>query len=140
MIEKDSSNNGEDINILGYLTIEAIDLINAPIAEGTNSEVLNLYIGHFEETPVMNGNIALCAHNRGYEHNYFANLKKVEKNNLIKYETKNKIFNYKVTSISKIKDTDISILENTSDSRITLVTCVENQPQYRYCVVGQEDR
>ena len=49
--------------------------LNANIVEGTTAEILNKNIGHFEETQKEKGNIALAAHNRGYEVNYFQDLK-----------------------------------------------------------------
>lgn len=103
-------------------------------------ELLNQYIGHFEETPVVNGNVALCAHNRGYEKNYFANLKNVVEGDSILYETKNKKFEYKVSTISMIEENDMEVLEPTEDSRLTLITCVENKPQFRYCIIAEKIR
>ena len=41
---------------------------------------------------------------------------------------------YSVTSVSKVGVTDTSMLEATADNCITLFTCVENQPAYRWCV------
>ena len=35
-----------------------------------------------------------------------------------------------------IKDNDWSYLENTEKNTITLITCVENEPEYRRCVYG----
>ena len=34
-------------------------------------EVLNEFVGHFEETSKTIGNIGLAGHNRGYKNNYF---------------------------------------------------------------------
>ena len=36
------------------------------------------YVGHFENTNLLNGNVGLAAHNRGYPINYFARLKELE--------------------------------------------------------------
>lgn len=63
------------------LEIPIIEL-KAPIEEGTTKEVMDKYIGHFEETSKNNGNIGLVAHNRGFENNYFANIKKLKKDQL----------------------------------------------------------
>ena len=60
-----------------YIEIPAINL-KAPIAEGTNLDVLQTRIGHFESTSNKVGNIGLAAHNRGYQFNYFENLKKLK--------------------------------------------------------------
>ena len=57
-----------------YLEIPCINL-KANIKEGTSKEVMDDYIGHFEETKKDIGNIGLAAHNRGYKNNYFQNLK-----------------------------------------------------------------
>ena len=46
-----------------YIEIPKIKLV-APIAEGTTGEVMNKYVGHFENTNVWEGNIGLAAHNR----------------------------------------------------------------------------
>ena len=37
-----------------------------------------------------------------------------------------------------IKDTEWKYLKNTEDNRLTLITCVENQPEYRRCVQAVE--
>ena len=39
-----------------------------------------------------------------------------------------------------IKDTDWNFLENTEDNMLTLITCVENQPEYRRCIQAVERR
>ena len=49
--------------------------LKAEISEGTNTETLNQYVGHFEETAKIDGNVGLAAHNRGYPVNYFAKVK-----------------------------------------------------------------
>ena len=38
--------------------------LEATIAEGTSEEIMNKYIGHFEDTEKWNGNVGLAAHNR----------------------------------------------------------------------------
>ncbi|MCF0125997.1 MAG: class D sortase, partial [Clostridia bacterium] len=120
-----------------YLEIPTINL-KVEIEEGTTKEVLDKYIGHFEETKKEEGNIGLAAHNRGYEKNYFENLKKLKEGDEIFYNHNNYTKKYKVCSIRIIKDTDWTFLENTEDNRITLITCVENEPEYRRCVQGRE--
>jgi len=37
-----------------------------------------------------------------------------------------------------IEDTDWSYLQKTKENRITLITCVKNQPTKRLCVQGIE--
>lgn len=121
------------------LKIQKINL-EAKINEGTTKEVMEEYIGHFEETPKEVGNIGLAAHNRGYKNNYFENLKKLQIGDEITYIYKGKEKNYEVSKISIIKDTDWSMLENTEENELTLITCVENEPEYRRCVKAEEIR
>lgn len=120
-----------------YIEIPIINL-KANIKEGTEKETLDDYVGHFEETQKENGNIGLAAHNRGYKNNYFENIKKLKEDDSIFYNYKGKIKEYKVEKISIIKDTDWNCLENTEKNIITLITCVENQPEYRRCIQGRQ--
>lgn len=120
-----------------YIEIPIINL-KANIKEGTKKETLDDYVGHFEETQKENGNIGLAAHNRGYKNNYFENIKKLKEDDSIFYNYKGKIKEYKVEKISIIKDTDWNCLENTEKNIITLITCVENQPEYRRCIQGRQ--
>jgi len=119
------------------IEIPKINLI-AGIAEGTSDEVMNKFVGHFENTPIFNGNPCLAAHNRGYPVNYFGRLKELVQNDVIIYKTIQGVRMYKVSLITIIKDTDWSNLKNTNDNRITLITCVENQPEYRRCIQATE--
>jgi LPXTG-site transpeptidase (sortase) family protein len=57
---------------------------------------------------------------------------------VIEYTKDGKKKRYHVEVIAVIKDTDWSYLQQTKDNRITLITCVENQPEYRLCVQGVE--
>lgn len=120
-----------------YIEIPIINL-KANIKEGTEKETLDDYVGHFEETQKENGNIGLAAHNRGYKNNYFENIKKLKEDDSIFYNYKGKIKEYKVEKISIIKDTDWNCLENTEKNIITLITCVENQPEYRRYIQGRQ--
>lgn len=112
--------------------------MKAPIAEGVEAETLNLYVGHFGETSKQLGNIGLAAHNRGYEKNYFENLKKVKEKDEIKYKNDEFEKTYIVEINEIIKNTDWSYLEEDDENKITLITCVENEPEYRRCVQAVE--
>ena len=118
-----------------YIEIPRIKLY-APIEEGTDDEVLNRSVGHFESTARRNGNCGLAAHNRGYRVNYFANLKELKEGDLIYYFVDGKRYKYKIIQITIIYETDWSMLEETEDNKITLITCVENREEYRLCVQG----
>jgi len=119
------------------LEIPKINLV-ANISEGTSKEILNNYIGHFEETKKDIGNIGLAAHNRGYQVNYFEKLKDLKEGDYIYYTYKETKRTYVIISRLIIKDTEWSNLENTEDNRLTLITCVENKPKLRRCVQAIE--
>lgn len=132
-----SNNNSQKENIKWYIEIPSINL-KAEIYEGTTKEVMDKYVGHFEETQKTNGNIGLAAHNRGYAKNYFADLKKLKEGDKIIYRYNDFTKEYKVKKHYIIKDTDWEPLKGTKENTITLITCVENQKEYRRCVQGEE--
>ena len=121
-----------------YLKIPRI-FLEAEISEGTSTDVMNKYIGHFEDTSKTTGNVCLAAHNRGYPVNYFQNLKLLKKGDKIQYKYQNFEKQYVVVDNFIIRDTDWSCMEKTEDNMITLITCVENEPEYRRCVRASLD-
>lgn len=46
-----------DKNVTGYISIEKIGLDKAPIAEGTDLKTIGKYVGHFENTSFLDGNV-----------------------------------------------------------------------------------
>lgn len=135
VFQNNNLTNNKDAN--WSLNIPEIGL-NAQIYEGTTKETMDKYIGHFEETQKEYGNIGLAAHNRGYAVNYFQNIKELKKGSRIIYTHGNFEMTYIVETIEVIENTNWSYLENTKDNRITLITCVENEPKYRRCIQGVE--
>lgn len=119
------------------IEISKISLV-ATISEGTTKEVLNQYVGHFENTSRESGNVGLAAHNRGYDVNYFKDLKLLKEGDEIKYTHNEFQKTYEVEKCRIIKDTEWEFLEETEENMLTLITCVENQPEYRRCVQAIE--
>ena len=128
-----------DFNSEWQVEIPKLELV-ANIAEGTTEEILNSYVGHFSETSNFEGNVGLAAHNRGYSVNYFSKIKELETGDEIIYKYNGEIKKYIVNEKQIIKETDWSYLENTEDNRITLITCVEDLPEYRRCIQGIEKK
>lgn len=112
--------------------------LTAPISEGTGKEILDKYVGHFEITPKADGNVGLAAHNRGYPVNYFAKLKELKGGEEIIYTYGEYKKTYVVTQNIKISDIDWSYLENSAENKLTLITCIANEPAYRRCVQATE--
>ena len=120
-----------------YIQIDKIGL-KAPIQEGTTQQIMEDFVGHFEESSKDFGNVCLAAHNRGYKNNYFSRIRELQEGDEINYKYKDIEKTYIVTKHEIIKNTDWSNLEGTEENKITLITCVENEPEYRRCIQGIE--
>lgn len=121
------------------ITIPILSL-EAGISEGTSKDVMDKYVGHFTETSKTEGNIGLAAHNRGYEVNYFNGIKKLKEGDEIIYKYKDFEKTYLVIKNKIIKDTEWQDLKETEENQITLITCVENEPEYRRCIKAIEKK
>ena len=124
-------------DVLGILTIEKIGL-KATVKEGSSKDILSEYIGHIENTATYDGNIGLAGHNRGYENSYFARINELEEGDILTYKTKFYTRQYKVDNIQTIFETDWSLLENTEENKITMITCITNKRNQRLCVQATE--
>lgn len=118
------------------IEIPKISLV-APIKQGTSQDILATAVGHFEESNKYSGNIALAGHNRGYNCNFFENIKRLENGDKIIYYTEKGKKEYRVTLNKIIHQTDWSYIE-AEGNKITLITCVENMYEYRRCVQAVE--
>ena len=121
---------------LGTLEIPSIGL-SVNIYQGTDSAALKKGAGHFTNTSIWNGNVALAGHNRGVN-NHFGKIHTLDTGNTITLTTALGTRTYTVTSVAKVDVMDNTMLEATSDNCITLFTCVMNQPSYRWCVRAVE--
>lgn len=130
----------EDIlqeDVLGILTIEKIGL-KATVKEGSDKDVLREYVGHIENTAIYDGNIGLAGHNRGNKYSYFARINELKEGDILTYKTKFYTRQYKVDKIQTIFETDWSLLENTKENKITMITCIANKRNQRLCVQATE--
>ena len=117
---------------LGTLKIPSIGL-TVGVYEGTGSAPLLKGAGHFEGTSIWLGNICVAGHNRGVR-NDFGKIHTLKSGDTITFTTVLGTMTYSVSSVTKVAVTDTSGLSATSHNQITLYTCVENQPAYRWCV------
>lgn len=137
-IESDSTDNlmlhidGE--NVLGVIKIDKINF-EGVIYEGTSMQTLSKGVGHFENTPYIDGNVCLAAHNSNL---YWAKLHTLSTGDKIHYTCFLGTKEYEVSNISKISETDWSSLENTDTNTLTLITCVKGQKNLRLCVQAKE--
>ena len=123
---------------IGTLTIPDILLDKAPIKEGTELSILSSAIGHFTSTSLYAGNVGLASHNGGESGDFFKNLDKVKVGTEIYYQTNYGTRRYVVKIVKVIDETDWSLLENTQDNRLTLITCVKGKSSKRLCVQAVE--
>ena len=121
---------------LGTLKIPAIGL-TVSIYQGTDSAALAKGAGHFASTSIWDGNVALAGHNRGVN-NHFGKIHTLTAGDTVTLTTQLGTRTYSVTSVEKDSVTDSSGTAATTDNRITLYTCVMNQPDYRWCVTATE--
>lgn len=121
---------------IGTLKISSVNL-SVKVYETESLESLAKGAGHFKFTSCWDGNIGIAGHNRGVT-NHFGKINTLKKGDKIQYTTKLGTRTYQVKTVTKIKETDYSYLERTSDNRITLITCVENVPSKRWCVQAVE--
>ena len=121
------------------ITIKVLD-IEGNIREGTSSEILEYSIGHFEESSIWDGNVCLAAHNRGFSNSTFRYIKDLKEGDEIFYETPLGIRKYRVCENGWIYETDWSKLEESNENKLTLITCMEDVPDKRICVVAKQEK
>lgn len=121
---------------LATLKIPAIG-VNVKVYEGTDSSTLAKGAGHFEETSIWDGRVAIAGHNRG-ANCYFGVLHTLSIGDRITLTTRLGTRTYAVTGISKISETDRSGLAPTVDNTLSLYTCVRDQSGYRWCVTAAQ--
>mgnify|MGYP002509640211 CR=1 FL=1 len=123
---------------IGTLSIPSLG-VSAKVYEGTDLSTLAKGVGHFTETSIYGGNVCIAGHNRG-ANDYFGDIHTLNVGDAITLTTTLGAKTYSVTSVSKIEYTDGSVLSNTAESCITLITCVSGQPTHRWCVRAMEVR
>lgn len=123
---------------IGKLKIPKLE-IEAEIKEGIDLEILANSIGHFKNSSLWDGNIALASHNRGSSvAHYFEGIHLLDVGDEIIYTTNMGERRYQVFSQKEISNTDWSVTLNTEENMITLITCVTGQPEKRLCVQAKE--
>lgn len=119
---------------LGTLKIPSIGL-TVGVYEGTGDAPLLKGAGHFEGTSIWAGNICIAGHNRGVR-NDFGKIHTLKSGDIITFTTVLGTRTYAVSSVTKVSVNDVSGLEPSAANMISLFTCVENQPAYRWRVTA----
>ena len=121
---------------LGTLKIPSIGL-TVKVFEGTGTAPLLKGAGHFEGTSIWDGNVPVAGHNRGVR-NDFGKIHTLKAGDTITFTTKLGTRAYAVTGVAKVSVNDVSGLEPSSANMVTLYTCVNDQPAFRWCVTAVE--
>ena len=134
------------------IEIEKLNL-NANIKEGTSKEIIKNNIGHYTNSNILCGIIALKAYNIGEKNNYFANLKELQIDDEINYTVNEVEIIYKVISNKIIENNALEdsqkeytqIYEYTQSQNnfskkdiLILITYVKDMPNKFRCVIAEK--
>ena len=121
---------------IGTLKIPSLN-INMKVWEGETRASMAKGLGHYSSTSGWDGNVGICGHNRGAKYN-IGSIRNLEIGDTITYSTVYGTRTYAVILVKTISDSDWSYLQATADNRITITTCLANQPSKRVCVQAVE--
>jgi len=109
-----------DNHLLGRLTIPRLQL-TATVREGVSENTLSRALGHIPDTalPGQRGNVGVA----GHRDTLFRELRNIQKNDLIRFETLHGTYLYQVDSTQIVKPEDVSVLNAKQYPELTLVTC-----------------
>lgn len=117
---------------IGTISIPSINLKNAPVMGSVALNDLSKGTGHFENTPVFDGNVGIAGHNN----THFKYLVNVDIGDQIQYTVNGVTRTYQVTDMRAIADTDWGVFTDYGDNRLTLVTCEHLVPNRRIAVTA----
>ncbi len=121
---------------IGHISIPSVG-ISEYIYEDTSTASMRKGVAHFDETPGWEGNVGLAGHNRG-SYETFGGLKNISLGSVVNYTTAYGTKQYKVVYIGTCSTTDTSGLLQDGSNKITMYTCVENNPSLKRIVVAVE--
>jgi sortase A len=106
--------------VLGRIEIARIGLA-AMILEGIDGRTLRRAVGHIPGTPLpgQQGNVAIA----GHRDTFFRPLRNVQHDDEITLTTLDGTYRYLVDSAQMVAPEDTQVLDNSSDTILTLVTC-----------------
>jgi sortase A len=126
---KELTEEEEQKLINGYTPIALIEIpsinLSQGLVEGITDDVLQYYLGHFENSamPGEKGNFAVAGHRVSDYSEAFVNLYKTEIGDKIIVKANKKEYVYEITDNFIVSPEDVSVLDDTEEATITLVTC-----------------
>jgi sortase A len=131
----------EKHQVLGKLSIQKIDL-DVMVVPGVEEEDIKHAIGWMTSTgfPGEAGNVVLAGHRSHYTYGkFFHRLGEMEIGDQLSLNTHFGSFDYQVREIKVVEPTDLSVLEHTDRSLLTLITCEPlYSNEYRLIVIAEE--
>jgi sortase A len=127
------------------LYIESID-VEGNLFQGSDSKTMDKGFWHFPTSsyPGQKGNAVIIAHrylNLPPAKDTFFNLDKVRKGDKIVIDQKENSYTYIVSEIRIVEKNDISVLQDTTEHQITLITCTPLwTSDQRLAVIGKLDK
>ena len=115
-----SSSAVEQDDGLTRVSIPKIDL-DVIVLEGTNHKALRLGPGHLKTTPLPGetGNSVISAH----RDTFFRHIYELNKGDLIQVRRSGRTYIFEVIGKKVVEPDDVSVIQNTRDARLTLITC-----------------
>ena len=142
-IETQDTTNNDDLmvqidgeRVLGVIKIDKIGY-EGLIYEGTSLDTLSKGIGHFENSPYLEGNVCLAGHNYT---GVWKNLHKLQNGDTINYTSFLGTKEYEVNNVTQISENDWTLLQDTDENYLTLITCVKGKPSLRLAVRAIEKK
>jgi len=109
---------------VGRISIPSIGLSNFFFVQGVSVAQLKRGAGHYPETPLpgQKGNAAIAGHRTTYGAP-FHNIDKVRKGDVVTVETIQGRFRYEVMEQKIVRPSDVEVLDDKGDNRLTLTAC-----------------
>ncbi|MGA2738926.1 MAG: class D sortase [Bryobacteraceae bacterium] len=106
--------------LIGRLEIPRLNM-RAVVREGAGQDTLSVALGHIPGTafPGESGNAGIA----GHRDTLFRGLRKIEKDDVIQFQTPNGSYNYRVESTNIVKPDNVAVLRAGRNPELTLVTC-----------------
>ena len=129
LIEKDNKKTSK-IEYIGVLSIPKIDLKRGLVDPNSylNDIQYNVQFLNGSSMPdEMYGNVILAAHSGNARISYFRNLDKLDINDGVTIDYKNKAYTYYVVNKYEVeKSGKVNIIRNRTENTLTLITCKHN--------------
>ena len=139
----DVSNNGlegvGDSDVVGILRLESIDLELA-IFEGASNENLDRGLGSITSFDELGtSNVSIAGHRSVTDGKLFNRLGEIEVGDIIDVVSRDGQYDFVVEEVFVVHQSDVSVLEDTGEAVVTLVTCTPigaKDPEDRLIIRG----